>query len=555
MKRSLFLLSCIASGIFSTAAAADPGGVIFIGDSITQGGSFLAGKVASYRYSLFKNFVDNGIRYNPMGTTQGAAMGTDVSSQTPDYMGVQFSNVSESAASGRSYQYAGHEANAMYRQDPGTVMPEKNRGPLSVKLGLENPFTQSSEQFYDGTSLVTYTGDTYQSLYGDVKASTACIMIGINDLYDMSQKGYAQTHEQIVENIQRIVTTLQEYNPDMNVVVMGCLPVGSNNGALGAGVNNVSNYNNLLQQAVSGWSTATSSVQYADVSQGFYASNGAMIDTIRGAHPNAQGELIVAGNIARVLGVGQRTMGLERRSGANLTFHADLSTTSPVVKNASGAVLGTFTHASSGADNLWSSNGSTLSFSSPQNTSDWLRLALPANTAGEARTITLSIQLSMVHDEVTPGSNFLTVFLGDGLYGAGLLAIGEDGIYWGNGSSGTLLYGAAYDDANSHFMTQGIHDLRIVISGATEDGSKGLFQIWLDGQLIGENRTPTLGNYYQNDILLAKRTSSESTHANIYGVSLEMGTAFAPIPEPASASLGIVGMAFLIWKRRRAVCH
>jgi len=94
MKRSLFLLSCIASGIFSTAAAADPGGVIFIGDSITQGGSFLAGKVASYRYSLFKNFVDNGIRYNPMGTTQGAAMGTDVSSQTPDYMGVQFSNVS-----------------------------------------------------------------------------------------------------------------------------------------------------------------------------------------------------------------------------------------------------------------------------------------------------------------------------------------------------------------------------------------------------------------------------------------------------------------------------
>ncbi len=265
--------------------------------------------------------------------------------------------------------------------------------------------------------------------------------------------------------------------------------------------------------------------------------------------------MIVAGNIARVLGVGQRTMGLERRSGANLTFHADLSTTSPVVKNASGAVLGTFTHASSGAGNLWSSNGSTLSFSSPQNTSDWLRLALPANTAGEARTITLSIQLSMVHDEATPGSNFLTVFLGDGLYGAGLLAIGEDGIYWGNGSSGTLLYGAAYDDANSHFMTQGIHDLRIVISGATEDGSKGLFQIWLDGQLIGENRTPTLGNYYQNDILLAKRTSSESTHANIYGVSLEMGTAFAPIPEPASASLGIVGMAFLIWKRRRAVCH
>ena len=559
MKRFLFLLFA-ALGSLAVSTAADPGGIIFIGDSITQGGAFNAGITPSYRYSLFKNFVDNGVSYNPMGTTQGASGGRDVSSVTPDYMGVKFDNTSESAASARSYQYAGHAPGSVYRPDPGTVKPDANRGPLSVKLGLEDPFTNSTDTFYNGNTLTTYQGDTYRSLYGDRKAETACIMIGINDLFDMSQEGREQTHEQIISNVHRIVSTLQEYNPDMDVVVMGCLPVGRDNGAVKVGPDNVSGYNTLLQEAVAGWSTSSSQVRYADVSTGFYAHNGAMIDGTGGAHPNAQGELIVAGNIARVLGVGQRTMGLERKSTETLESRASLTTVSPVmVTTASSSghetVTGSFTHNNmDSGPAMWqvrnTGTGNILSFSSAAGSIDDIRLNLASGGEG-VRTGTFSLTLNMVHDDVAPGSNFLSVFIGDAKYGSGILAIGEDGIYWGNGSSGTLLYGSAYDDANSHFMTRRTHELRIAISGATADGTKGLFQIWLDGQLIGENRTATLAGYYKDTLLIGKRTSAESTHVDIHDISLELNGAYAPVPEPATSMQGLFGITIVLLRRKR----
>ena len=96
---NLFLFGAIALSVFGTTAPANAMNITFVGDSITQGGTFNAGSVASYRYSLFKNFVDNNVEYNPMGTTVGASKNVDVSALTPDYRGVAFSNVSEAAAS------------------------------------------------------------------------------------------------------------------------------------------------------------------------------------------------------------------------------------------------------------------------------------------------------------------------------------------------------------------------------------------------------------------------------------------------------------------------
>lgn len=562
MKWTL-LFSCVALTACSVAPAADPGGIIFIGDSITQGGRFNNNQLsASYRYSLFKNFIDNGLNYKPMGTTQGASGGTNVTSLTPDYLGVHFDNTSESAASARSYQYAGHGEGSVYRSDPGTVRPVGNGGPLSVKFGFENSYTGSADTFYNGNNLSSYSGQTYESLYGDRKAQTACIMIGINDLFDMSQNGHQQTHEQIVANVNRIVATLQKYNTNIDVVVMGCLPVGKDNGGIRVGKNNVMDYNDLLQQEVAGWSTDTSQVKYADVSQGFYATNGAMIDGTGGAHPNVQGELIIAGNIARTLGVGQRTMGLERRAAANLNTHAALSSASPTVTtNGPGgqtSLLGTFTHsdASNGAA-MWTvrntGNTPSLSFASTVNTIDDIRLNLTPSVDSAVRIGTFSFALNMVHDEVAPGSNFLSIFIGDGKYGSGILSIGEDGIYWGDGASGTLLYGSVYDEDNSHFMTTGIHEFRVVINGTTANGSKGLYQIWLDGQLIGENQTATLRSFYKDNLLIGKRTRSESTYANLHDISLELGAAYAPVPEPAAAVLGVAGLAVLLWRRRRSL--
>ncbi len=577
--------SASSVSLAQTGYGNDPGGIIFIGDSITQGGNFLQGAVASYRYQLFKNFVDNGVEYKPMGTTQGASQGYDVSSCTPDYQGQTFTNVSEAAASGRSYQFSGYngrqyyydaDGNVVYttgdgttgydhRLDPGTVMPEENRGPLSVKLGLTNPYTGTTNTYhYATTSGATpatreYTGDTYADLYGETKAQTACIMIGINDIIDMGTK-YHQTHEHIIENIHQIVKTLQEYNPDINVVVMGCLPVGSNNGAH----DKLVGYNDLLkatlEDAETGWSTATSQVIYADVSTGFYAENGAMIDGTSGAHPNAQGELIVAGNIARVLGVGQRTLGYERKAGAELASQADLSTTTPSIsispasRAARQSTVKNFEAKGTAGAAAWTAEDSKLTLAqamSAQKTA-WLQLNLDATDGVRVATYDFTLQMNHAADATDAASNVFTLFFGDGVSGAGALSIGEDGIYWGTSLSGTLLYGAVYNDANTHTFTLDSSQFRVVVA---DNNGTAVFNVWLGDQLIGENLASQDLSTYKDAVLFGKIGSGSATYATLSSFSMELGATYAPsaasIPEPATATLSLLALAGLAARRRR----
>ncbi len=548
--------SLVAAVVASSVALAqspygnDPGGIIFIGDSITQGGNFNSGLAASYRYQLFRNFVDNGITYNPMGTTQGASGGVDVSGKTPDYRGYTFSNVSEAAASGRSYQYAGHDAGSNYKTNPGTVRPAVNAGPLSVKFGLEDPYTHSTTDYYNGSTLTTYTGDTYAKLYGDTKAQTAVVMIGINDIYDMDDATYTQTHEQIVSNINRIITTLQSYNKDIHVVVAGLLPVGQNNGAY----DDLPGYNSMLKAAAETWSTATSTVTYADLSEGFYATNGAMIDTARGAHPNAQGELIVAGNLARVLGVGQRNLGYERRDTANLASHADLSSTAPSISLASAdggqTVTRQFTVNKDETTAQLSSDGKSLTISSPKATQDnYIKLDL-GSTEDLVRTATYNLTLRMnAAGDGNDNVNTLSLFIGDGKTGAGILNVREDGILWGE----TLLYGSPYEVNLPHTFTLDEVSLRVVVA-ENADSTAGVYHVWLGDQLIGENLTSST-SYYKDNILIGRTSASYATYATISDFSVALGAAYAPsqyaIPEPASATLSLLALTGLAARRRR----
>ncbi len=567
-KATFFIGAFLASGGIATAAN-DPGGIIFIGDSITQGGTFVGGmSTPSYRYQLFKNFVDNGIAYNPMGTTQGASGNVDVSSLTPDYRGKTFINVSESAASARSYQYAGHDGSSYsYRADPGTVYPVENRGPLSVKLGLTNPYTGTTNTFYNGGTLTTYTGQTYQDLYGDTKAQTAVIMIGINDIYDMNT-GNHQPQEVIVENVHRIVTTLQEYNPEINVIVTGLLPVASGNGAY----NKLPGYNEKLEAAVTGsdggtaWSTATSTVTYADISTGFYATNGSMVDGptgVTGAHPNLQGNLIIAGNLARVLGVGQRTLGFERKRGSQLASHAQLTSALPsinIVNSATGTSTEKTFYGYGTQTDIVTVTERGLVFSSDKGVKDsGIKLDLQAVEDGQTRIATYDFTLQMLHGTTTESAanNYFSIFIGDGKYGAALLAVGEDGIFWGSAGSstdGAMLYGAEYSDTNEHIFTQDAINLRVVVSGLSDDGAKGLFQVWLGDQLIGEDLTATIATTYKDNLLLGNCSSSQSTYAELLDFSMELGAVYAPgiVPESSTATLSLLGLTTLMMRRRRA---
>ncbi len=537
MKHSFFL-SCLFAACAAAAPAApatpqDPGGIIFIGDSITQGGRFNAGMLCtSYRYPLFKHFVDNGVPFRPMGMAQGAALNAPV--PTPDYRGVSFENVHEAAASGRSYQPASHAQHAedgkLYWPNPNSILPVTHRGPLSAKFGMKDLYTGKTGFYFNGSKETEYTGPTFRATYGDTKAQTACILIGINDLYDRNPGSYGAKYphsfESIVDNTQRIINTLQAYNGDIHVVVMQLLPVGRHNGARHQGIDE---YNKLLQQAAASWSTSSSTVTCADVSAGFCAENGEMIDTARGAHPNTQGELIVAGNLARVLGIGQRTLGYERKAAEELALQTDLSTTTPRLLPASsetGASAG-FSHNNPRFAGLWESKDNALIFNASRgNAAAWLQLNLK-ETGGITRRSTCEFTVKMQSSTQDGGDNFLAFFVGDGVTGAGLLTLGEDGIYWGSGAKAVLLYGAPYSAEGAHRFTQGEQRLRIVVDAAAT-GKGSAYHVWLGDQLIGENLSTNIPGHYRDALLIGKASGAHATHATVSAISLEWGTPCAP---------------------------
>ncbi len=474
----LSLLIAAVSFMPGLAAAAEtkhvPGGIIFIGDSITQGGKYLADTMcASYRYSLFKNYVDNGVPFHPMGVVREHAWSANI--PTPDYRGQAFPNVSEAAASGRSYQFSGHaphaENGAEYQPNPTSVYPVANRGPLRVKFGMPDPYTGKEATYYNGATETEYTGDTYSQLYGETKAQSATVLIGINDLYDCNPNAsggrYAHAPESILENVHSIISTLQAYNKTISILVMEVLPVGKNNPARHQGIDE---YNALLRQTAPAWSTATSRVTCADVSPGFCAENGEMIDTAQGAHPNAQGELIIAGNLARALGIGQRNLGYERKSASQLTSRAE---------------------------------------------GCGLRHELPPVTTPRIGTYEVSIHPGA--GKQGEGTCCLEMIVGDGVSGAGKLTVEKGNIYWGD-VTGTMLYASHGTLSNT---------LRIVVD-KDSSGAASLYHVWLGDQLIGENLRINTPGAHLNHLLIDRAPSAGNTDGLITGIAFELGTPYAP---------------------------
>ena len=506
---------CFCSApVFAAPAKADPGNIVFIGDSITNGGKYLAGPVPSYRYQVFKAFVDNGVKFSPMGMTRGAAWQTDVSALTPDYRGVKFENVSEAAASGRAYQYAGHGNEKMksgrdYKGDPGTAHPAQNRGPVTLKLGLPNPFIKDKkaarDSFFDGTTLKKYTGDTYKSLYGNKKVETLCILIGINDLYDAWEP-----NENIAEHIRNIVAAYQKHNPAVRVHVFELLPTAANNGTGTNGKNNYDGYNAHLRNVVSKWSKGKSVVTCDAIAQGFYAEDGSMVDTARGAHPNAQGELIVGGNIARVLGIGQRNAGLKRLAADELEIQIDP------------AILG---------KNVgWKLDSKKrLTLSTPLNGGSDFRRAWNNTKASRAHAVTAAFKVKMAKTDRK--DNFLGVLCGNGET-VGQLMISESGIYWND--TNTLLYGSKPGVRENKVFSQNPAKIRIAWKpkGETEEG----FYVWLGDQLIGEALKGTdntaVINAYKNTFLIGDLGNAYAVNATISDIALDADTAFAPENNP-----------------------
>lgn len=501
-----------ALAICAAASAADPGHLVFVGDSITQGGTWAgAGTQASYRYSFFKNMVDQGLTYRPMGIGEGSSTKAGAQVGQLAYRGRNFENVHEAAASARSYTWSGiPSTNTGYNNNPAT---RANEAPVWNLLGLTNPQTGTTNTFYNAGAEQTYTGPTYSSKYGETLPDTVCLMIGINDLIAVKNGTQvarednttsAYTYQDVIANTKAIVDAYQQYNPDVEVVVMGLLPTAPNNGTY----NMSDDYNALLQEAVQSWSTDTSTVRYAEVSQGLSITDQNHYDN-GGAHPNSQGELIIAGNLAQALGVGQRTLGLQSKAVASFTNRLDSSSLSQTsfsltgTQGAAGSEWNTFADTTTGVRGLTLHAG----------VSSEACLTATANTgwnvsAAEGFTLQASIQMYSVE------GNSLFLQFGDGVIGDGQLRITTSGVYWGIGN--TLLFEGGQTDMNDYRITY-------MPTGNTQGVDAGYY-VWLNNQLIGEALAASAS---KTDALTVGSANGSLTYAGIADVSWENG-AWAP---------------------------
>jgi len=256
----------------------DYGKLVFMGDSITQGGLGFP----SYRYELFKHLEDVGAQYAFTGSVTGAYQNN--AGATPNYKGTAFSNIHE-----------GHFGWRAFWENARVPLPSNrrngNRGEGSVLnwTGLATQYALSSPgnlvNYPDpGASGTGNKGTTYLP-------NTVVIMIGINDLAD----GGSAT--QLRDDVATLIDQLRMANGKARIFLNHLLHTEQ----AASLQTKVDVFNGLLQPLadLKNAAMATSPVWVIDASTGFDP----VVMTHDKVHPNLEGEAFVARRIAEGLGL------------------------------------------------------------------------------------------------------------------------------------------------------------------------------------------------------------------------------------------------------------
>lgn len=254
------------------------GNLVFVGDSITQGGLGFAG----YRYLVFRHLVDAGASYQFVGSVNGAYQGN--AGQTPGYEGVAFENVHEGHWGWRSFWSNGRVPLPASRRSG-------NRGEGTVAN-----WTEQSNQYAVNTvgNFVPYpdpaaagsgnTGTTYLP-------DSVVIMMGINDLAGGSSEA------QLRNDLSAMIDQWRAANPEVTIFLSRLLL--TNQGA--AFQEKVNRFNDLLEPLADLKNTVFpgSPVWVIDPSTGFDP----VTMTHDAVHPNVLGEEYVGRLIAEGMGM------------------------------------------------------------------------------------------------------------------------------------------------------------------------------------------------------------------------------------------------------------
>ena len=478
LRLSRFLAAALLASL-ATAHAGEPitfgadlGNVMYVGDSITDGVSGGGVNAKSWRYAFFQVLADNGIAQNEEGYYQHTQSSKAIT--TAAYGGRTFENIHSAQASARSTQTVGDRTG---RYD---------------NTNIYNWLGQSTEKTGGGT----YSGPAYS---GEKAPDTFFVLLGTNDTLSedgghMSEDFYNRVLGTMygysngefngkTGTFDKMYASMMEANPNAKVVVLE-IPTWSpnhSNNNYAADFTYIAKVNEKLHEwaATKGDNITVAKADTGIVDVANTAKPGAAIPamTIDGLHPSAQGELLMAGNVAKAMGYAGRTVGLTR---------ADATT----------------------PDTDWSSIAAPLTV-----TSSALTVEGATFTVTDGCTVDFNAAYGNGGAGGWDNANAFTITVGDGAH-TGTLSLTEAYVKWGDN---TVLYSRD----NSVVSADNLRIAYVNPSVTASDNVSAGYYVWLGDQLIGEGLTATTGDF--NGIRL------QSTGVNTTVSSLTWSdTAYAP---------------------------
>lgn len=445
------LLACAA--LFTTVASAsvsngDLGNVMYVGDSVTHGVNG-----GSWRWAMHKIFADNGISYTEKGIMTGNHSG-GVAAGT-SYGGRVFQNLHSSAASARAYEIAGRADGSSYGRFNGS--------------NLKNWLGLSTEKTKGGT----YTG---QTLTGANTPDTFFLLAGTNDL--LSDNNNSTLHLRLdgvtyllLNDMDSMVSSIRTANSKADIFVM-TVPCWTQhaNGNMDETHQAVATYNESLKEW--GAKNAANGVKVIDINAGiidvasskpFFGVRSMFNNpTADGLHPNAQGDLLMAGNMAKGMGYAGRSAGQARKAGHELGVNFGQA---PAITQQTLAAKG-FT-----ANNVTISNN-TINFNKSGSSTLTYNWGASQGQSG-GYTVDFTLRLGNGATGGWDTTNNFSLNLGNGT-----LNVNEAYIQWGS----TILY--------SKDMSANADAIRVAyVAGDNANGLGAGYYIWLGDVLIGEAQT------------------------------------------------------------------
>lgn len=306
-------------------SATSIGRVTFIGDSITEG---ICDQ--TWRYQLFKNLVDNGIEFEIAGLREGYYSGFLPVNPETEYGGVEFENSHLGTASGRTYGLINNGTTT--DSVSGVAGVTSNNVPYGYTIADAAALNSNTYIMLMGTN--DLLSDTKGSAGTTAYAAVMQNLLGGEVRYE--NESYIWTAGSDTGNMGTLLDTLKMAEANDTVYLMTIPTWNADNGTHGnhdTSRTAVEQYNGLLKQWVDTYNASHTgaNVQLVDINDGLVDVTTGKFQGVAtlfrsgpgdGIHPNEQGSLIIASNLAHGMGLAGRTAGQVRLAASEFSHQA-----------------------------------------------------------------------------------------------------------------------------------------------------------------------------------------------------------------------------------------